>query len=237
MFSFWAAALAVSTRRSSSKRRDSDIEVTLISEENFFLFTPMLHEVAASDLDLTHIVNPIRKMLRHVRFFEGEVQSVDLVDRRIVVAHGFDQHTHSLEYDHIVFALGGVTNFYNIPGLHERAVTMKSLGDAIALRNRLIEHLEEADTECAANDREPLLTFVVAGGGFAGVETIGSINDFLKEALPYYPNLKPEMMRVVLVHPGEFVLPELGEELGRYTSRKAHRARSGDPSPHAKVKG
>jgi NADH dehydrogenase len=97
---------------------------------------------------------------------------------------------------------------------------MKSLGDAIALRNRLIEHLEEADTECAANDREPLLTFVVAGGGFAGVETIGSINDFLKEALSYYPNIKREMVRVVLVHPGEFVLPELGEELGRYASRK-----------------
>ena len=189
------------------KRRDPDLEVTLISEENFFLFTPMLHEVAASDLDLTHIVNPIRKMLRHVRFFEGEVQSIHLTERRVVVAHGLDQHTHSLEYDHIVFALGCVTNFYNIPGLRERAITMKSLGDAIALRNRLIEHLEEADTECAANDRDPLLTFVVAGGGFAGVETIGSINDFLKEALPYYPNLKPELIRVVLVHPGEFVLP------------------------------
>src|SRR6516165_11779776 len=202
------------------KRLYADIEITLISEENFFLFTPMLHEVAASDLDLTHIVNPIRKMLRHVRFFEGEVQSVDLVHRCVIFAHGFDRHTHTLEYDHIVFALGCVTNFYNIPGLQERAVTMKSLGDAIALRNRLIEHLEEADTECAANDREPLLSFVVAGGGFAGVETVGSINDLLKEALPYYPNLKPEMVRVVLVHPGDFVLPELGEQLGRYASRK-----------------
>ena len=196
----------------------------------------MLHEVAASDLDLTHIVNPIRKMLRHVRFFEGEVQSVDLVHRCVVVAHGFDQHTHTLEYDHIVFALGCVTNFYNIPGLQERAVTMKSLGDAIALRNRLIEHLEEADTECAANDREPLLTFVVAGGGFAGVETIGSINDFLKEALSFYPNLKPEMLRVVLVHPGEFVLPELDEELGRYASRKLAE-RGVEIHPNTKVKG
>jgi NADH dehydrogenase len=202
------------------KRRDPDFEVTLISQDNFFLFTPMLHEVAASDLDLTHIVNPIRKMLHHVQFFEGDVRSIDIAKRQVVVAHGFDQHTHSLEYDHIVFALGCVTNFYNIPNLAETAVTMKSLGDATGLRNRLIEHLEEADTECAANDREPLLTFVVAGGGFAGVETIGSINDFLKGALRFYPNLKPEMIRVVLVHPGEFVLPELGEELGRYASRK-----------------
>lgn len=202
------------------RRRDPEFEVTLISQDNFFLFTPMLHEVAASDLDLTHIVNPIRKMLHHVHFFEGDVRSIDTAKRQVVVAHGFDQHTHSLEYDHIVFALGCVTNFYNIPNLAETAVTMKSLGDAIGLRNRLIEHLEEADTECAANDREPLLTFVVAGGGFAGVETIGSINDFLKEALRFYSNLKPEMVRVVLVHPGEFVLPELGEQLGRYASRK-----------------
>jgi NADH dehydrogenase len=217
------------------RRRDPDFEVTLISQDNFFLFTPMLHEVAASDLDLTHIVNPIRKMLRHVHFFEGDVRSIDIAKRQVVVAHGFDQHTHSLEYDHIVFALGCVTNFYNIPNLAEMAVTMKSLGDAIALRNRLIEHLEEADTECAANDREPLLTFVVAGGGFAGVETIGSINDFLKEALRFYPNLRPEMVRVVLVHPGEFVLPELGEELGRYASRKLAE-RGVEIRPNTKIK-
>jgi NADH dehydrogenase len=87
----------------------------------------------------------------------------------------------------VVLALGSVTNFYNVPGLAERAMTMKSLGDAMALRNRLIELLEEADTECAAKDRESLLTFVVVGGGFAGVETVGSINDFLKDALPGQP--------------------------------------------------
>src|SRR5246500_4591569 len=191
------------------KRQDPDFEVTLISQDNFFLFTPMLHEVAASDLDLTHIINPIRKLLRRVQFFEGEVQSVDIAKRQVVVSHGSDLHRHSLEYDDVVFALGSVTNFYDIPNLAETAIAMKSLGDAIGLRNRLIEHLEEADTECAADDRESLLTFVVAGGGFAGVETIGSINDFLKAALPYYPNLRSEMIRVVLVHPGEFVLPEL----------------------------
>jgi NADH dehydrogenase len=97
---------------------------------------------------------------------------------------------------------------------------MKSLGDAIQLRNRLIAHLEEADTECARAERPPLLTFVVAGGGFAGVETIASINDFLRDALPFYPNLKEEMLRIVLVHPGEYILPELGEKLGRYADEK-----------------
>jgi NADH:quinone reductase (non-electrogenic) len=202
------------------RRREPDFDVTLVSHDNFFLFTPMLHEVAAGDLDLTHIVNPIRKMLRHVRFFEGEVLSVDILRRQVTVIHGFDQHTHALDYDHLVLALGSVTNFYDIPNLAETATQMKTLGDAIGLRNRLIEHLEEAATECAAKDPEPLLTFVVAGGGFAGVETIGSINDFFKAALPYYPTISSEMIKVILVHPGEFILPELGEELGRYASRK-----------------
>ena len=94
------------------KRREADIEVTLLTQENFFLFTPMLHEVAASDLDLTNIVNPVRKLLRHVRTFVGEVQSVDLAQRRVIVAHGYSWHTHALDYDHLVLALGSVTNFF-----------------------------------------------------------------------------------------------------------------------------
>ena len=161
------------------KRRDPDVEVTLVSQDNFFLFTPMLHEVAASDLDLTNIVSPLRKLLRHVRTFVGEVQTVDLQAKRVTVVHGFTKHAHALDYDHLVLGLGSVTNFYGIAGCEERALCMKTLHDAIVLRNRLIAHLEEADTECAKSDRVPLLTFVVAGGGFAGVETMGSINDFI----------------------------------------------------------
>ncbi len=132
-----------------------------------------------------------------------------------------------------MLGLGSITNFFNLPGLAERALTMKSLGDAIQLRNRLIAHLEEADTECAQADREALLSFVVAGGGFAGVETIASINDFLRDALPFYPNLREEMLRIVLVHPGEFILPEIGEKLGRYADEKL-RARGVEI--HAKTK-
>jgi NADH dehydrogenase len=200
--------------------KNSDIEVTLVNRDNFFLFTPMLHEIAASDLDMTNIVNPVRKMLRHVDFFAGDVESINLKKRAVLVSHGFDHHTHTLEYDHLVLALGSTTNFFKLPGLEERALTMKSLGDAIQLRNRIIAHLEEADTECAAKDREALLTFVVAGGGFAGVETVASINDFLHDVLPFYPLLKPEMLRVVLVHPGDYILPELGEDLGSYADKK-----------------
>jgi NADH dehydrogenase len=200
--------------------RDPDVEITLVNRDNFFLFTPMLHEVAASDLDLTNIVNPIRKLLKRINFFAGEVEAIDLEQKIVTVSHGFDHHHHELPYDHVVIGLGSITNYFNLPGLEQRALTMKSLGDAIHLRNRLIANLEEADTECSAAVRGPLLTFVVAGGGFAGVETIAGINDFVREAVRFYPNLRKDMLRVVLVHPGMVILPELGEKLGRYTEKK-----------------
>lgn len=200
--------------------RDPHIEITLVNRDNFFLFTPMLHEVAASDLDLTNIVNPVRKLLKRVSFFAGEVEKIDLEQKLVSVSHGFDHHHHQLPYDHLIIGLGSITNFFNLPGLEPRALTMKSLGDAIHLRNRLIAHLEEASTECSIEARRPLLTFVVAGGGFAGVETIAGINDFLREAIQYYPRLSESMLRVVLVHPGKVILPELGDKLGHYAQKK-----------------
>ncbi len=200
--------------------RDHGLEVTLVNRENFFLFTPMLHEVAASDVEITDIVSPIRKLLRRVRFVEGDVESIDLAGRRVVVSHGGEHHDHELPYDHLILALGAVTNFYRLPGVEERALTMKSLGDAIRLRNRMIEQLEEADFECACDERTRLLAFVVAGGGFAGVETVAGMNDFLRGALRYYPALREADLRVVLVHDGPVLLPELGEKLGRYAQEK-----------------
>lgn len=197
----------------------ADVEITLVSRENFFLFTPMLHEVAASDLDITHIVSPLRTLLKRTAIFVGDVESIDLERRRVRVGHGFERHDHDLAYDHLVIALGSMTNFYGLPGLEQHALTMKTLGDAIHLRNRVIATLEEADTECAAG-RDDLLTFVVAGGGFAGVETIAGLNDFVREALRFYPRISPDRIRMVLVHAGSVVLPELGSSLGAYAQRK-----------------
>jgi NADH dehydrogenase len=198
----------------------ADLDVTLVNRDNFFLFTPMLHEVAASDLDITNIVSPIRKLLRRVTFFHGDIEAIDLVHTRVGLSHGHEEHCHSLSYDHLVLALGSTTNFFNIPGLAERALTMKSLDDAIALRNRLVANLEEADFECAAPLRAPLLNFVVAGGGFAGVETIAAMNDFLREAVRFFPHLREDMLRIILVHSGTLILPDLGEKLGAYAQRK-----------------
>jgi NADH dehydrogenase len=112
-----------------------------------------------------------------------------------------------------------VTNFYNLPGLEQNALTMKSLGDAFHLRNRLIQCLEEADFECA-DARRKILTVVVAGGGFAGVETIAAVNDFLREAIHFYKNLREEDLRIVLAHSGTVILPELDEKLGVYAQEK-----------------
>jgi NADH dehydrogenase len=199
---------------------DSSVEVTLVNRENFFLFTPMLHEIAASDLDFTHIVNPIRKLLRKVEFFHGEVQAIDLQGRHVRVFHGPERHLHEIDYDYLVIALGSITNYYGISGLQDKAVAMKSLGDAIHLRNQLIDLLEEADFECAVGSRNESLTVVVAGGGFSGVETVAGLNDFLRDSLRSYPHLEGNLIRVVLVHPGEVVLPELGPELGLYAQKK-----------------
>jgi NADH:ubiquinone reductase (H+-translocating) len=205
--------------------RHPGVQITLINRDNFFLFTPMLHEVAASDLDLTNIVNPVRQLLRRVNFFAGEVEAIDLELKQVRVSHGFDQHHHDLPYDHLVIGLGSITNFFNLPGLEDRALTMKSLGDAIQVRNRLIALLEEADTECCADIRGPLLTFVVAGGGFAGVETIAAVNDFVRHAVRFYANLQEDMLRVVLVHSGPVILPELGDQLGKYAQKQLARRR------------
>jgi NADH dehydrogenase len=200
--------------------RDPGLEVTLVNRENFFLFTPMLHEVASCDVSITHIVNPVRKLLRKVHFFDGDVKGIDLAGKQVTVAHGFHPHTHELPYDHLVIALGSTTNFYGLPGLEQHAMTMKSLGDAIHLRNHVIGNLEEADTECAAPFRKRLLTFLVAGGGFAGVETMAGINDFVREALEFYPHLRHAELRMILVNSGPVILPELSGGLGEYAQRK-----------------
>src|SRR5258706_4568682 len=132
------AGLTVAMELEKKLAQDPSVEITLINRENFFLFTPMLHEVATSDLDLTTIVNPARQMLRHVHFVAGKVDQIGIEEIRVVISHGFDHHHHTLEFDFLVLGLGSVTNLYDIPGLQEYALTMKTLGDAMRLRNHLI---------------------------------------------------------------------------------------------------
>lgn len=201
----------------------AEAEITLVNRDNYFLFTPMLHEVAASDLDPADIVNPIRKLLRRTQLFVGNVEGIDLDAKKVLVGHGAARHGHELSYDHLVIALGSVADFFNLPGVRARALTMKSLGDAVGLRSRLIDHLEEADFECCPELRASLLTIVVAGAGFAGVETVAAINDFLRAAVRFYAHLSHDMIRVILVEYGPALLPELDPGLGEYARKKLAR--------------
>jgi NADH dehydrogenase len=214
------AGLAAATYLDKRLARRADTEVVLISRENFILFTPMLHEVAAGDLYPSDIINPLRRILRHVKIVQADVKAIDPSERRLRCSGGVAQLDFKLEFDHLLLAPGSETNFFDLPGLSDWAVTMKSLSDAALLRNRVIALLEEANLQDDAATRRQLLTFVIAGAGFSGVETAGAINDFVREAATYYPDLSEELIRVVLVHPGQFLLPELGEELGDYAERK-----------------
>ena len=200
-----------------------DVEIALVARENFLLFTPMLHEVAGSDVEVTDIVRPLRKMLRHARVVIADVEAIDLVKKQVCIRHSGLAHTYDLRYDQLVLALGAVTNFYRTPGLEEHALTMKTLGDAILIRNRVIDALGVADNLPDETERKTALTVVVAGGGFAGVETAGAINDLLREAMKFYPNLKESLLRVVVVDPGDHILPELGMSLGRYAQERLGR--------------
>jgi len=200
--------------------RRPDVEVTLIARENFILFTPMLHEVAAGDIAPADIVNPQRRILRHVHVVEAEVEGVDLSARKVRCAHGLDRTELEFEFDHLLLALGSETNFFDNAGIRDWAVTMKNLSDAALLRNRMVAFLEEATLEKDTAARRQWLTFVIAGGGFAGAETAGAVNDFVRETAKFYHGVGNEEIRVVVIHPGEYLLPELGEELGRYAERK-----------------
>lgn len=200
--------------------RRADVEVTLIARENFILFTPMLHEVAAGDLAPGDIVNPLRRILRHVNVIEADVEDVDLGARKIRCAHGLDRTELEFEFDHLLLAVGSETNFFDNAGIRDWAVTMKNLSDAALLRNRIVAFLEEANVERDAAARRQWLTFVIAGGGFAGAETAGAVNDFVRETTKFYRGIGDEELRVVVIHPGDYLLPELGEELGRYAERK-----------------
>ena len=200
-----------------------DVEVVLIAKENVVLFTPMLHEVAGSDVGITDIVQPLRKMLRRTRIGIADVRSIDLVKKEVRIQHPDMPNPVDVGYDHLVLALGAVTNFFHTPGLEEHALTMKTLGDAILVRNRIIDALELADNQEWEIERQKTLTVVVAGGGFAGAETVGAVNDFLREGMKFYRHLRKDMVRVVLVHPGEVILPELSESLGRYAQEKLGR--------------
>jgi NADH dehydrogenase len=203
--------------------RDRSVSITLISETNALLFTPMLAEVAGSSLEPSHISTPLRSSLPRTNFVRAIVESVDLEKQRVKLAatpSSNEGAPREIPYDQLVLALGAVSNYLGMADVQKHALDFKSLLDAIRVRNRVIEMFERADSEANPEVRRRLLTFVIAGGGFAGVELAGALNDFGRGILADYPNLRPEDFKVILVHSRDHILPELSESLGRYAQEK-----------------
>ena len=194
---------------------DRSVTLTLVSETNALLFTPMLAEVAGSSLEPSHISTPLRTSLRRTQVIRGHVSKVDLEGRRIQVSVE-GGGVRELVYDQVVFALGAVSNYLGLKNVQELAFDFKSLVDAIRIRNRMIDMFEQADRETDPELRREKLTFVIAGGGFAGVELAGALNDFSRGILADYPNISSKDLQIVLVHARDRILPELSESLARY---------------------
>ncbi|MFP5260822.1 MAG: NAD(P)/FAD-dependent oxidoreductase [Blastocatellia bacterium] len=198
-------------------RREPGVTVTLLNSENFFLFTPMLPEAGASSISTRHIVSPLRKLLRRTRFAEVTVEAINLDSRVISARHSLTGAALEFGYDRLVLTLGGVTNYFGVPGAAEHSVPFKTLGDAIYVRNHTIDKLEEAAVEPERGDE--LLTLVVVGGGLTGVEVSGALNDFVRGAAEYYPEIDRERIRVMLVEAGPRLMPEMNEELAAFAEK------------------
>ncbi|MHC3438698.1 NAD(P)/FAD-dependent oxidoreductase [Natrialbaceae archaeon A-gly3] len=209
------AGMAVARRLETRFGPDPTVELVLVSETNSLLFTPMLAEVAAGSLEPTHVTTPLRSCLRRTQVLNAAVTDVD-VDARTVTLRGDEGASDTLGYDHLVLTPGSVADYKGLEGVREFAFGFKTLQDAMAIRNHVVSRFERADREADPETRKSLLTFVVAGAGFAGAELAGALNDFARGIVAYYPNVSPEEVSVVVVHSRERIMPELGDELAAY---------------------
>ena len=199
---------------------DYDIEITLVSDDNFLLFTPMLPQIVAGTVAPRHIVMPLRALCKKARIYESVVRDIDPVQQHVTLEGTPEKIGVRIHYDYLVIALGSETNFFGLKNVEKHSFTMKTLADAISLRNRLIDMLEQAENEKNPKIKERLLTFVIVGGGFAGVETAGEINDFLHEAVSYYHNTKKEDIHVILVEAASTILQGFNKRLTEYAHNK-----------------
>ena len=197
-------------------KNDDDIEIVLINEDNFLLFTPMLPQVAAGMLATRHIVMPIRTIIKKTTFYEGRVKNID-PHGKIVNLWGTDEKRGvSIHYDFLVVSLGSETNFFGMSDLQKHAYTMKNLNDAMTVRNRVIDMLEQAENESDPILRESLLTVVIVGGGFAGIETAGELMDLLLDAAKYYPKIDTKDIKVIVLEALPNILPGFDEKLAKF---------------------
>ena len=199
-------------------RERDELEITLVARDNYLTFTPMLPSVPASTLAPRHVVTPLRAFLSHTRYVRGSVVGIDTKDKRVTI-EGAGEAVDTIAYDELVVGLGSTTNFFGVAGAAEHALTMKTVPDAMRLRNRVLDVLEAADAEESPRRRKSLLTVVIVGVGFSGCETAGELIEFLRESVSLYPRIERKDLQVVLVGLDKELMPEIGEKLGKYANR------------------
>ena len=214
-------------------RRRPDVEIVLVSRDNFLLMTPLLFEVFSGTLDQRSCSFPIRAFLRATQFVEAVVQGIDL-DRRVVHLASPGERD-ELAYDQLVLALGSKTNRHMIPG-SEHAFTFKTLADALLLRNYVIERFERADVETNPQRKRRLLTFVIIGGGLVGVELFGELTSLVDGITPLYKHLNRDEVRFVLLQGADHIMPEIDPKLARYGARVLAERHGADIRTNARVR-
>jgi NADH dehydrogenase len=203
--------------------RPEEASITLINRENYWVYQPMLPEVISGSIGLTNVVSPIRRVCRRTNLIMREVEGIELDKQIVTISPGFRPRQLQLKYDHLVIALGNITNFHGMPGMIENAMAFRTLADAMAMRNHVIHVLEEADVEEDPELRRQLLTFVIGGGGFSGVEVMAELNDFVRSVKINYLRLRDEPHRCVIVQAGGRILPEMSERLAMFAQKVLRR--------------
>ena len=180
------------------KHKD-DVEICLVNKENYFVYQPMLAEVVGGSIGPLDTISSLRKLIPKSKIYIREVDGIDLENKKVILMPKFSHTPLLLPYDHLVFALGNVTDFRETQGLHEHAIPFKNLSDSLRIRNHLIDVIENASIEKNKDLRKSLLTFVVGGGGFSGTEIVAEINDFLRNLVKHH-NIDPNEIKVYMVH-------------------------------------
>jgi NADH dehydrogenase len=209
------AGTAALQRLERSFRHAADVKITLISERNYMVFTPLLAEVSGNSVEPRHAVPPLRAFCHTAHFQEATVQGLDLSARQVGVVYSGGEQA-AIPYDYLVIVLGSVTNYHHTRGAEQYSFDLKTLTDAIRLRNHTLAMLERADAIDDPAERRELLTFVAAGGGYAGVEGLGQLVDFLDNALQYYPSIKRAELHFILASHSKELLKNVAPQLGEY---------------------
>ncbi|TRW43247.1 NAD(P)/FAD-dependent oxidoreductase [Georgenia yuyongxinii] len=194
----------------------ADAEIAVVDPRPYMTYQPFLPEAAAGSIEPRHVVTSLRRELRGATVITGNITEIRHAERKAVIKPLTDDPAYEVTYDHLVVGLGSIARTLPIPGLEENAIGFKHIEEATVLRNRVLNKLATAASTWDADERKRMLTFVFVGGGFAGIEAIGEVEDMARAATKEYDSIEPEDLRFVIVEGAGRILPELGEELGGY---------------------